>query len=181
MEINWLDICVLIICIAAFVRGFFTGFIIQAAALAGIILGAFFAGTLAEIILPYIEHWFENVEHLAAPASYLISFIVILIAVTLIGRLINVLAKAVLLDTANKVAGGIFCAVKWTLIISVLLNLTVIFDVNKSVIKEYVRNESLTYPMLIGMVQLITPYLHNDIIPCPEEQKDSIKLQSVSL
>lgn len=159
MEVNWLDILILIICIAALVRGFFTGFIMQIATLAGIILGIIFAGEIASLISPYIEGWMEDAKQFVAPVSYLISFILILIIVTLIGRLVNYLAKAVLLDTANKMAGAVFCMGKWILIISILINLVAIFDSNKNILTEKTRNSSYSYAALIEIANIISPYL----------------------
>ncbi len=87
--------------------------------------------------------------------------------VTLIGRLVNSLAKAILLDTVNKLAGAIFCMGKWILIVSILLNLVVMFDSKQVVIGEKIRNESYSYPFLIAIAQTIIPYLSFDEADIP--------------
>lgn len=176
MENSWLDILILLICVGALIRGFFTGFIMQLATLAGIVLGAIFSGKMAEIISPYIERWIDASQQVITATSYLASFIIILIVVTLIGRLVNSLAKAILLDTANKLAGAVFCMGKWILIVSILLNLVVMFDSEKVIIREKVRNESYSYPFLITIAQTIIPYLSFDeanIPLMPKSETDS--------
>ncbi len=176
MEISWLDILMLLICVGALIRGFFTGFIMQLATLVGIVLGAIFSGKMAELISPYIERSIDASQQIISATSYLASFIIILIMVTLIGRLVNSLAKAILLDTVNKMAGAIFCMGKWILIVSILLNLVVMFDSKQVVIGEKIRNESYSYPFLIAIAQTIIPYLNfneADIPLLPKSETNS--------
>lgn len=181
MGINWLDIVVLIVCVAACIRGFTTGLIMQVATLAGIILGIIFSGKLAEVIYPYIYYWLEDAEHIASPVSYLISFVLILLVVTAIGRIANAVAKVVLLNMVNRIAGAAFCVVKWILIMGILLTVITEFDINKSVIKEEARTRSQTYPALTGLVKMIIPYLNfEDHTPqTPIRQNESPPVESV--
>lgn len=162
----WLDIVVVIVCVAACIRGYMTGFVLQLSFLLGIILGAVFAGEMAKKIAPYLENIIGEPEYLAAPISYVIGFVIILIAVNLIGRIVNSLVKVVLLGTVNRLVGAVFCLGKWILIMSILLNLLVTFDHNKTIIKEEVREQSNVYSSLIEIAQIIIPYLRfDDFIP----------------
>lgn len=178
---NWLDILVLVVCVAALIRGFFTGFIMQIATLAGLILGVIFAKSLAMVIYPHIAGWMDNSENIALPISYLIGFILILIGVTIVGRIINSLVKAVLLDPVNKVAGAIFCMGKWIVIVSVLLHLFVMFDSKKEILKEDIRESSLAYPVLTEIAQIIMPYFQLDIdgVAPQTEPKSSPTLKTI--
>lgn len=160
---NWLDVVVFAICIIALIRGFFTGFVMQIATLAGLILGAIFAKDIAMVIYPHIAGWMDNSENIALPLSYFVGFILILIGVTIVGRIINSLVKVVLLGPINKLAGAVFCMGKWIVIISVLLNLLIMFDNKKAVIKENVRDSSKVYPVLIEIAQTIMPYFQLDM------------------
>ena len=158
----WLDILVLIVCAIALIRGYMTGLIMQIASLAGIILGAIFAGKMAEEVYPYLIEIFPDSQNIIAPLSYLVGFILILIAVYFIGKLIDKFAETVLLGTANKIVGAIFCMVKWILIISIMTNIVTMFDQRKIVLNEKVREESYTYSVLIDIAQTIIPYFRLD-------------------
>lgn len=166
-----LDILVFIICVAAFIRGCFTGLIMQVATLGGIVLGILFAGTLSPLISPYIAKTVNQIPEidLATPISYLICFIAILIIVTIIGRVINYSIEAVLLGPANRIAGGFFCMLKWILICCVALNLIVSFDAEKSIVTKSMRNESLCYKVMTEIGKTIMPFLdveqYNEFLP----------------
>ncbi len=56
---------------------------------------------------------------------------------------------ALAMNTLNRLAGAVFCAAKWIILTSILLNLIVEFDQDKKIIKEDVRSQSYTYPPYI--------------------------------
>lgn len=179
---TWLDITMLIICLAAITRGAMTGFIMQVASLAGIILGAIFAGKAAEWLYPLLDNLLDgNSQNITAPASYILGFILILIAVHLIGRLINTLVKVTLLSVANRIAGSVFSLGKWILITSIILNLTTQIDQGKNIIKEDVRNNSYCYAPMIDIAQIIIPYLRFENITIPEADKESSSTQLLNI
>lgn len=178
---TWLDILVLIICIVAFLRGLKTGLVMQVASLVGIVLGAIFAGKIAEFIYPYLEGISENTEYIVAPASYLIGFILILVLVNILGRMLHHLVHAIFLGAINRVIGAVFSVAKWILIISILLNLTVQFDRNKTIIKAEVREQSHTYPILTNIAQTIIPYLRFDNLSTSLQTLDSPQPPVISI
>jgi membrane protein required for colicin V production len=161
---NWFDLLVIILFVAAFVRGCFSGFIMQAASLAGIILGAIFAGKLSEIIAPKLAELTNATPHIIGPLSYIVAFIAILVALFFAGKLLESFADALEMNTLNRLAGGFFSAAKWIIIFSILLNLLVEFDQNKSIIKEDVRETSHTYPLMTEIAKTVIPYLRFDWI-----------------
>ena len=167
---TWFDIVVLAICGVSCVRGYMTGFVMQLASLVGVVLGAIFAGTMAEKIYPHLDALLHDTVNVAGPLSYVVGFIVILIAVYLIGRLVDSLMTVTLLSTANKIAGAAFCLGKWILLISILLNLMVGFDINKKIVKAEIREKSKSYPILIVIAQIVIPYLRfEEFIPSDSE------------
>lgn len=177
---TWLDIFVAIICIMAFLRGLKTGLIMQVASLGGIILGAIFAGRIAEIIYPYLDGKIGDSENVTGAASYLIGFVLILFAVSLIGKLTHSLANAIFLGSINRIVGAVFCTAKWILIMSILLNILIQFDLGKSLIKDKVRDQSHTYPILINIAQTIIPYLRfDDFTPSPKTDNPPPQVISV--
>ncbi len=174
----WLDIFFIIICVAAIARGLMTGFVLQVASLAGIILGAIFCGKVAEAIYPHLIGIIGNKESITGVASYILGFIIILVAVNLIGRLINSVADSVILKPINRIAGGAFCLIKWIVIISILFNLVIHIDEDQHFVKKEVREKSHTYPILINVAQSIIPYLRFEEF-IPSQMQDSQPPQEV--
>ena len=59
---SWFDIIVILVLLAAFIKGLKKGLTMQLAGLVAIIIGAIFAGKAAEIILPYLLDSLNNIE-----------------------------------------------------------------------------------------------------------------------
>lgn len=161
---NWFDLVIVILILITLIKGFFSGFVMQVATLAGIILGAIFAGKLAEIIAPELIELVEGSSHIIGPLSYIIAFVAILVGLFFIGKLLESFIDALQMGMLNRLAGALFCSVKWIIIFSIVLNLIVEFDQDKRIIKEEVRNESYTYPYIAKVAQTVIPYLRFDWI-----------------
>lgn len=161
---NWFDLVVLILIAVTLLRGFFSGLVMQAATLAGLILGAIFAGKLAEYLTPHILSVTNAPLHIMGPLSYILAFILILIILVLAGKALESLVDAVKLTILNRLAGAVFCAAKWLIILSILLNLVVELDKDKRIIREDIRTESYAYPLVSDLSKTVIPYLRFDWI-----------------
>ncbi|MDR2956214.1 MAG: CvpA family protein [Prevotella sp.] len=159
---NWFDLVVVILIVLTLVKGFFSGLIMQVATLAGIILGAIFAGKVAEYITPELLNITNASPQIIGPLSYALAFVVILIVLSFAGKLLESFADALKMDTLNKIGGSLFCAAKWVVIFSILLNLLVGYDQDKKIIKEDIRENSHTYPLVMEVAQTVIPYLRFD-------------------
>lgn len=161
---NWFDLVVVIIAGLALVKGFFSGFIMQAATLAGIILGAIFAGKLAAFIAPEMISLIDGSPHIIGPLSYIIAFVIILVILFFAGKLIESFADALQLSALNRLAGALFSCAKWIILFSIALNLLAEFDQDKKIIQEDIRKESYTYPLVSEVAKTVIPYLRFDWI-----------------
>jgi len=159
---NWFDLVVVILILLALIKGFFFGFVMQIAMLAGLILGAIFAGKLSEFIAPELIKLTDVSPHIMAPLSYIVAFIAILVALFFAGKLVESFIKAVKLNTFNRIAGALFCSLKWIVLFSILLNLLVEFDRDKKIIKEDIRENAITYSVVSEVAQTVIPYLRFD-------------------
>lgn len=164
LNMNWFDLIVAIIVILSIIRGLFSGLVMQLATLAGIILGAVFAGKLSEYIAPELIKITEASPHIVGPLSYILAFTAILIGLFFAGKLIESFVDAIKMTALNRIAGGVFCAAKWIILFSIIINLVAEFDQDKRIIKEDVRNESYTYPLITDVAKTVIPYLRFDWI-----------------
>ena len=158
---HWFDFVVFAILVFAVVRGFMSGFIMQIAYLAALVVGAIFAGVISGFILPFFEFSSESM-HYAHPITFIIAFILICVAIVLAGRIFTEVLKTVKLNLPNRLAGSIFCVAKYLFLLSLTVNITAQFsDLQKGVITEDdngIEKKSLTYSSLKKVVPAIIPY-----------------------
>lgn len=164
MELNWFDLVVVILVLVTLIKGFFSGLVMQIASLAGIILGAIFAGKLSEYIAPWLINLIDGSPHIIGPLSYIVAFIAILVALFFAGKLLESFVDALKMTILNRLAGAVFCAAKWIVVFSIVLNLVAEFDQHKRIIKEDVREKSHTYPLVTEIAKTVIPYLRFDWI-----------------
>lgn len=162
MSVSWFDLVVVAVVLISLAKGFFSGLVMQVASLAGIILGAIFAGKLSEYIAPRLIQYTDVSPHIIGPLSYILAFAAILVALFFLGRLLHSFVNAIQMGALNRLAGALFCAAKWIVICSILLNLLVEFDQDKHIIKEDVREHSRIYPLMSEVAKTIIPYLRFD-------------------
>jgi membrane protein required for colicin V production len=116
---NWLDIVILIVFIAAAFGGMMSGLIKSLFSLIGLILGVVLAGRfyapLAEN-LGFISN--ENVAHIAA---FIIIFVVVMIIAALLGVIITRVVSIMLLGWLNRLLGGVFGVLMAAIFIGAIL------------------------------------------------------------
>ncbi|MFV0467691.1 MAG: CvpA family protein [Dysgonomonas sp.] len=149
----WFDFIVVLVLAFAIIKGYLTGFILQIAYLAGLLLAAIFAGQLAERIMPHLQ--FESLSiHVTKPITYILAFALITTAIVAIGKLLTETLKAIKLNLPNRLAGSLFSIIKYLLIISLLINVFSLFKEEKT----ESHSDSITYPYIKKIVPAIIPY-----------------------
>ncbi len=155
MEFNILDIILGGLILYGAGRGFFKGFIIEITALAALILGTYgalhFSYFIASILVDYISWEEKNINSLA----FVLTFILIIIGVTWIGKLFTKLAKAVLLGFVNRALGSAFGALKMVVISGVLIILMDRANALFNFIPENQLKESILYQPLKSTGQFV--------------------------
>lgn len=115
---NAFDILLVVLLVAAAVRGYFRGVIAMAAQVAGLIAGVvacrLFAHDLAARIGP------DTTDLLVANV---LIFIVAYFACFLIGRLLHSLFRVLHLSLINRLCGAVFCTLEVAVALSLILNL----------------------------------------------------------
>ena len=104
---NWFDIIISLLLLAAFVRGIRKGVVMQLTGFAAIILGAIFAGKAAKFMLPFLLNTVNISLNVAVVISYILAFTIIVFAVRLVGKMLQGLFEALYLSFINKILGAI--------------------------------------------------------------------------
>ena len=82
------------------------------------------------------------------------------VRVTILLKFLNKLLESMALGFVNKIAGMAVGIVKGALIISVILFVVNTLDENNNLIKQELKDESIFYEPLSGLVPSILPFLH---------------------
>lgn len=157
---NVFDIIFAALLIYGFVKGFIKGLFVEVAslvALVGGVWGAIHFSYFAASILKRYVSWEENYILLTA---FAITFVVIVIAVSSLGKLFTKLADFAALGLLNKIAGGIFGFLKTAFVLSILL---LFFNkVNHSF--SFVEKATLENSILYEPIRSIAPAIFPSII-----------------
>ncbi len=143
---NYIDIIILLFLLFGAFRGFSKGLIIEVATLAGL-LGVYLAINYS----PYTEgilRDFLNVSVTPRYLSYLalaVTFIVVVVAVFIIGKLLTKLIDIISLGLLNKLLGTVLGIVKYFIIVCVLLLIVDALNEKFQFISEETRQKSLLF------------------------------------
>jgi membrane protein required for colicin V production len=143
------------------VRGFMKGLFVEVASLVALVAGVYgaihFSNFAAEFLQTKTE-WNEKTINITA---FAITFVVIVLAIGLAGKALTKLADFAALGIINKVAGGVFGALKIALILSVVLNIFDKFNNTITLLDTDTKEASTLYKPVKSLVPMIFPNLLN--------------------
>jgi membrane protein required for colicin V production len=158
---NVIDIIIAVILIFAAVRGFMTGLFSAVASLVAIVAGVFCAIHYSY----YVEYqlndsvleWSHQTNKIVA---FAVTFLFVILTIIFLGKLLTKLADITALGLLNKILGGIFGALKWSLLLSVIF---LLFDkFNKTI--PFVEKETLDNSVFYHPVKSMVPTLFPAIL-----------------
>jgi len=140
-------------------RGFKKGLIIEVSGLIafgfGIWGGIHFSDFVAELLSNSIESKYVPL------VSFAITFILIVAAVFVLGKMLEKAVNLVQLKLVNKVTGAVFGVAKIVLVISVLLVIVNSFDQKSNIVPKDLKENSLLYQPLSDVSLKVIPALKN--------------------
>ncbi len=143
--LNTLDIILLLPIVYGLIRGIFRGLIGELTAILAVVVAVICAKLFApQVALRLIQH-IELSEQICEITAYLLVFFGVALLLTLMGKGISRLLKAISLGWLNRLLGAVFGAAKWALLMSVLLNGAILFDEMFHFIKPEMKEQSVVY------------------------------------
>lgn len=118
---NTIDIVLGVILLFGLIRGFLKGFFIELASLLALVLGIYGAIHFSEIIQQFLSSIFSWEERYMQLLSFALTFILIVVVISILGKLLTKLFSLVALGMLNRIAGAVFGLFKMILILSLLL------------------------------------------------------------
>ncbi|MCG8893679.1 CvpA family protein [Tenacibaculum finnmarkense] len=157
---NIFDIIIAALLLFGFVRGILKGLFVEVASLVALIAGVYGAMHFSYFISDWLASsvsWDEKYISLTAFAG---TFIVIIIVISLLGKVLTKVADFASLGILNKILGGVFGALKIGLILSVAF----IFFGKMNDTIPFVTKENLAESILYSPVKKIAPMIFPSII-----------------
>jgi len=167
---NTIDIVLAIIILIAFFMGFRKGLLRALASLVGIVLaiyGAIYFSSYMENVVSRFN-WSNDITKLVA---FIATFALIMVFVLILGRVLTKVVDVVFLGPVNKILGGIFNAIKYAFLVSV-----VFMFVNNSdgytIMSDKERHESVLYEPVASIAPLVLPTILIGVDRVQEEFED---------
>jgi len=160
-----LDIILGALLLFGLVRGFMKGLFVEVASLVALVAGVYGAIHFSNFAAGFLESkvsWDEKYINIVA---FAITFVAIIIVISLAGKALTKLADFAALGILNKLLGGVFGALKIGLILSVLL---VVFNrMNKTI--PFVDEDDLKDSILYEPVKSLAPLIFPSIIKTEDD------------
>lgn len=176
---NTLDIVIGLILIIAFFMGFGKGLLRALASLIGLVAAVYFSMFFSHFVEVYVRRWFgwRDLDYIA---SFLITFVLIMIVFSLLGRVLTKVADFVMLGILNKIFGGLFNMLKYAFLISVVF-MFVNSTKDYRILSEEKRSSSILYEPIASIAPAILPEImtHVDDMMQPKEKKENLDVDTI--
>jgi membrane protein required for colicin V production len=156
---NYIDIVLTILLVLSAISGFRKGLIVELASLAALVLGIWGAFEFSHVTSAFlVENLNWKWDHLNI-ASFIITFIVIVILVHIIGNTVNKIVETVMLGFVNKLAGLVFGIIRTALVLSILLIIFDEIDEDVHILSDKAKEKSQMYEPIRNLVPTIFPFI----------------------
>lgn len=156
---NYLDIIMGSLILFGAVKGFFKGFVIEAASIvaliAGILGALLFSSTIGDILSTYFN--FETIP--PTGIIFALIFIVIIISINLLAKLLTKFIKMAALGLINRIFGTLFGGLKFAITLSALLLLLDQFSFLFQYFDTIILEESILYDPIKNLGEILFEWL----------------------
>jgi len=167
-----IDIIIGALILYGIVKGLFKGLFVEVTSLLALVVGIYGAvhfSKYAAQILSNNFYWSQNTTSITA---FAVTFVVIVLAISLAGKALTKLADFAALGLLNKLLGALFGGTKIALIISVLL--LILSTLNQTI--PFVSSDEIERSLLYSPVKSLAPMILPDLMSAANE----IELPSIS-
>ena len=168
---NSLDYILFIPLLYGLYRGFTKGLIVELASLLALTLGIYGALHFSSFTFEFLSDYVEIKTEYLQLASYGLTFLIIVMLISLTGKILTMLIKLVALGFINRMMGAIFGGIKALLVLSMFI---LFFDrLNKQF--EMVKDEVLNASIMYNPIRIQAQQFYPNVIEEFERQKESIE------
>ncbi|MFT4848357.1 MAG: membrane protein required for colicin V production [Sediminicola sp.] len=155
-----IDIILGVILLFAFYTGLKKGLFVTLASLIGLIAGVYSAIYFSHYAGAYLSNVFNWSEQVTNLAAFAVTFLAIVFVISLAGKLLTKVADFAALGFINKLAGGVFNALKFAFIISVIfMFISSSTSISGLLISKEKRASSKLYEPIASIAPILLPNL----------------------
>lgn len=173
---NTIDIVLGVILLIGFVVGFKKGFFVALAGLIGLIVGVYGAVYFSGYAAGYISSWFDWSEATTNLVAFAVTFLMIVLLISLAGKFLTKIADFAALGILNKLLGAVFNVLKYAFIISVIF-MFVNASNTYSILSEEDREASVLYTPVASLAPLVLPHILNTVEDFEENSTEEEALE----
>lgn len=155
------------------VFGFFKGFVHEVVSFLAIFVALLSAELFTPIVMPILIHMFSLSEKSGKTLAYILVFVAIIALMFLASKFIEKILSKIHLGWLNSLAGGVLGALKFALIISVLMNVFDAVDSRFHLANQQKKESSIGYYPILKLA----PTLWQESKKIYEQQKLREKFQ----
>lgn len=176
---NVLDIILLLLLLFGMVRGFMRGLFVELASLVALLAGVYGAIHFSNYAATFLKNHVEWEQKYISAVAFAITFIVIVLVISLAGKALTKLADFAMLGIVNKILGALFGVLKTAFILSILL--VVIEKINSSVllISDDTKEASALYYPIHNLAPMIFPILLDTKELIDEDEMDPNEIEKI--
>lgn len=167
---NTFDIIITALLLFGFISGLFKGLFVEVASFVALIAGIYGAIKFSHFIRDFLATRVSWDEKYITLMSFAISFILIVLAISLLGKLFTKIADFASLGILNKLLGGIFGVLKIGLILSIVL---IIFSKLNNKL-PFISNEQQENAVLYKPLKKLAPTIFPQFVKVEEGGKNKI-------
>ena len=150
---NYIDIVILLFLLYGAFRGFSKGLIIEVATLAGLILGVFIAIRYSPFTEGILKDFLNITSRYLSYIALAVTFLLVVIAVYLLGKMLTRLVDIISLGLVNKLLGTLLGIAKYFIMVCVLLMIVDALNDKFHFISEETRENSLLFGPFLNFSQ----------------------------
>jgi len=151
------DVIIAAILVFGFIRGLMKGLFVEIASLVGLIAGIYGAIHFSFFVGDFLKAKVNWDEQYITLASFAITFGIIVLAISLLGKLFTKIADFAYLGWINKFLGGVFGSLKLALILSITLMIFDKFNNTIPFIGKEEKEKSILYEPVRKLGSMLFP------------------------
>lgn len=156
-----MDILIGILLIIGLYQGIKNGFFVEIASIISFILGVFLTIKFSYLVKGFLEGFVSWNPKTIQITAFVLTLILVIIGVHLLAKIFTKIADFAFLGWANKLAGGIFSALKTTLLIGIVLNLVQKINADNQLISKEKQEKSIFYRPILDTTAFMMPMVTN--------------------
>ena len=153
---NYLDIFIACTLVFGFTRGYLKGLVMELSSIIAVLLGVYGSIKFYDFTFTFVSYKFPQIiesvnENYLKIASFAFTFFLIIVLISIVGKALTKILKMVFLGFLNKILGGFFGVIKFTLILSICFVFFQNINSTLFLVDDSFADSSFFYNQIIGL------------------------------